>query len=138
MSATSQLSGIDLASLNNPAITQMVSDMVSQSKWDEAYAALVRVGQQNPAAANQDSMFQYSAGLLAFNSGKMAEAELHFKTALSIRADFADAHYQLGLVMLKEKRAEEAMPEFREACEHKEGFAVGHLHWGMALMEMGS
>jgi tetratricopeptide (TPR) repeat protein len=118
-------------------ISQLVSDLVSQGKWDEAYAGLFRFAQQNPAGVN-DPALQYQLGVLAFNSGKLAEAERHLKTSLSINAVSPEAHYQLGLVLLKDNRANEAMPEFREACERREVYAVGHLHWGMALMAMGS
>ncbi len=118
-------------------ISQLVSDLVSQGKWEEAYAALIRFGQQNPSGVN-DPDLQCQLGIIAFNSGKLPEAERHLKTALSIDSSRSDAHYQLGLVLLKDGRPAEAMPAFREACERRPNYAVGHLHWGMALMANGS
>jgi len=85
-----------------------------------------------------DPGVQYQLGVLAFNNGKIAEAERHLKTSLSIAADNPIAHYQLGLILLKDGQPGEAMPCFREACERRPDFAVGHLHWGMALLEMNS
>jgi len=114
-------------------ISQLVSDLASQGKWDEAYAGLMRFAQQNPSGMN-DPDIQYQLGVISFNNGKLAEAERHLKTALSIDSTRGDAHYRLGLVLLKDGRPAEAMPAFRDACERREGFAVGHLHWGMALM----
>ncbi len=116
--------------------SQLVSDLVAQGKWEEAYAGLMRYAQQN--AGLNDPDVQYQLGTLAFNNGKVAEAERHLKTVLSIDSTKAEAHYQLGLVLLKDGRPAEAMPAFREACELKGNFAVGHLHWGMALMANGS
>lgn len=117
---------------------QVVSDLVSQGKWDEAYSGLVQYAQQNPSVGMNDPSVQLQLGVLAFNSGKLAEAERHLKTSLSINADNPDPHYQLGLVLLKDGRPDEAMPEFREACERRENYAVGHLHWGIALAAMGN
>jgi tetratricopeptide (TPR) repeat protein len=119
-------------------ISQLVSDLASQGKWDEAYSSLFQFAQQNPAQLMNDPAVQYQLGVLAFNNGKIAEAERHIKTSLSINSDNPTAHYQLGLILLKDGHAEEAMPCFREACERRPDFAVGHLHWGMALLETGS
>ncbi|HNB13988.1 MAG TPA: tetratricopeptide repeat protein [Candidatus Obscuribacter sp.] len=117
---------------------QVVSDLVSQGRWDEAYSGLVQYTQQNPGMDARDPAMQFQLGVLAFNSGKVAEAERHLKTSLSIDSDNPDSHYQLGLVLLKDGRPEDAMPEFREACERRANFAVGHLHWGIALGAMGN
>jgi tetratricopeptide (TPR) repeat protein len=119
-------------------ISQVVSDLASQGRWDEAYSSLFQFVQQNPAQFMNDPGVQYQLGVLAFNNGKIAEAERHLKTSLSIASDNPTAHYQLGLILLKDGQPAEAMACFREACERRENFAVGHLHWGMALLEMGS
>jgi tetratricopeptide (TPR) repeat protein len=119
-------------------ISQLVSELASQGKWDEAYSSLFQFAQQNPVQFMNDPGVQYQLGVLAFNNGKIAEAERHLKTSLSINADNPTAHYQLGLILLKDGQPAEAMPCFREACERRPNFAVGHLHWGMALLEMGS
>lgn len=111
----------------------VVNDLISQQRWDEAYATLNRFSQQQP----NDPQIEYELGVLCYNMGRYADAEMHLKTSLSIFADSPEAHYHLGLTLLKEERPQEAMPEFREACERKENFAVGHLHWGLALVAMG-
>ncbi len=114
-------------------VLQLVKDLVSQDRWDEAHSVLARHAKQT----RNDPDVEYYLGVLCFNMGRFDEAERHLKTCLSITPHNADAHYQLGLCLLKERRPQEAMPEFRESCESKEGFAVGHLHWGLALAEMG-
>lgn len=117
---------------------QVVTDLVSQGKWDEAYSGLLQYTQQNSSVSINDPGVQLQLGILAFNSGKVAEAERHLKTSLSIDSNNPEAHYQLGLVLLKDERPAEAMPEFRETCEMRANYAVGHLHWGIALAGMGS
>ncbi|MBX9669606.1 MAG: tetratricopeptide repeat protein [Candidatus Obscuribacterales bacterium] len=114
-------------------VLQLVKDLVSQDRWDEAHSVLARHARQT----RNDPDVEYYLGVLCFNMGRFDEAERHLKTCLSITPKNADAHYQLGLCLLKERRPQEAMPEFRESCEGKDGFAVGHLHWGLALAEMG-
>lgn len=114
-------------------VMSVVNDLISQQRWDEAYATLSRFAQQQP----NDPQLEYELGVLCFNMGRYADAEMHLKTSLSIFADSPEAHYHLGLTLLKEDRPQEAMPEFREACERKENFAVGHMHWGLALVAMG-
>ena len=113
---------------------QLVMDLVSQERWEEAHSVLSRHARQN----RNDPETEYQLGVLCFNMGMYDEAELHLKTSLSINSANPEAHYQLGLCLLKVGRPQEAMPEFREACEQKPGFAVGHLHWGLALVSMGS
>lgn len=115
-------------------VMQLVKDLISQERWDEAYSVLSRHARQT----KNDPEIEYQLAVLCFNMGKFDEAERHFKASLSINARNPDAHYQLGLCLLKEGRPQEAMPEFREACEQKPEFAVGHLHWGLALSYMNS
>jgi len=113
-------------------VITLVNDLISQQRWDEAYTALKNFAAQQP----NDPGIEYQMGVLCFNMGRFADAEMHLKTSLSISPN-PEAHYHLGLTLLKEDRPQEAMPEFREACERKQDFAVGHLHWGLALSAMG-
>ena len=124
--------------MTSAPISQVVSELASQGRWDEAYSSLYQFAQQNPGQFMNDPGVQFQLGVLAFNNGKIAEAERHLKTSLSIASENPTAHYQLGLILLKDGHPAEAMPCFREACERRPDFAVGHLHWGMALLEMNS
>lgn len=113
---------------------QLVKDLITQDRWDEAHSVLIRHARQTRG----DPEVEYSLGVLCFNMGRFDESERHLKNALAINPDYADAFYQLGLCLLKQNRSQEAMTHFRDACERKPGFAVGHLHWGLALSSMGS
>ena len=115
-------------------IMQLVNDLIGQGRWDEAHSVLIRYAQQQPG----DPQIEFQLGNLCFNTGKLADAERHYKTTLSANNNFTEAHYRLGLTLMKDGRPAEAMACFREACEQNAGFAVGHLHWGLALSQMGS
>ena len=77
--------------MTSAPISQLVSDLASQGKWDEAYSSLFQFAQQNPGQFMNDPAVQYQLGVLAFNNGKIAEAERHLKTSLSIAADNPNA-----------------------------------------------
>ena len=79
-------------------VMNLVNDLISQQRWDEAYSILNRHASQQP----NDPQIQYELGVLGFNMGRFADAEMHLKTSLSIFADSAEAHYHLGLTLLKE------------------------------------
>ncbi|MCA9814981.1 MAG: tetratricopeptide repeat protein [Candidatus Obscuribacterales bacterium] len=115
-------------------VMQLVNELVSQDRWDEAYSVLTRHAQQN----RNDHEVNLGLGVLCFNMGRYEEAERYLKLALELQPSSPEIHYQLGLCLLKQDRPKDAMPEFRSACELKSDFAVGHLHWGLALAAMGS
>ncbi len=114
-------------------LTQLVNDLVSQGRFDEAHSVLQRYAAQQP----DDPDIQFQLGSLCYNIGKFNDAERHFRVSLG-RADASEAHYYLGLALSKLNRPAEAMSSFRESCELKGGFAAGHLQWGLALLQMGS
>ncbi len=112
-------------------ILVLVSDLITQNRFDEAYVILASHCEQNP----QDPILEFKAGWLSYQIGRYEDAERHLKSSLSSQMANPDAHYYLGLTLLKENRPKEAMPEFRETCERKPDFAVGHLHWGICLYQ---
>lgn len=114
-------------------VNQLVHDLVSQGRWDEAYSVLIRWAGQQP----HDPEVQYQVGSLCYTIGRFHDAEKHLRSALGDGAN-PDANYYLGLTLCKLNRPTEAIACFRDACEKREGFATGHLHWGLALSQMGS
>ncbi|HEY9792966.1 MAG TPA: tetratricopeptide repeat protein [Candidatus Obscuribacterales bacterium] len=114
-------------------VNQLVHDLVSQGRWDEANSVLVRWAQQAP----DDPDAQLQCGTLAYVIGRFSEAEKYLRNSLS-RQDNADAHYYLGLTLTKLNRPQDAMSCFRDACDRREGFATAHLQWGMVLLQMNS
>jgi tetratricopeptide (TPR) repeat protein len=115
-------------------IMKTISDLVSQGRWEEAYALLLQYANQQP----NDPLLQYQLGLIIFNLGRFESAIEHFNKSLAVLPDNPEVQYQLGLALLKSNKPEAAMPLFRDACEKKSDFVLGHLHWGIALAGMGN
>ncbi len=114
-------------------VNQLVHDLVSQGRWDEAHSVLIRWSGQQP----NDADVQFQVGSLCYTIGRFADAERFLRGALT-SIETPDGHYYLGLTLCKLNRPAEAISCFREACEKKEGFASGHLQWGLALAQMNS
>jgi tetratricopeptide (TPR) repeat protein len=114
-------------------VTQLVHDLVSQGRWDEAHSVLQRWSQQQPD--DPDALQQ--CGVLCYTIGRFPESERYLRRALE-KVDNADAHYYLGLTLTKLNRHSDAMASFREACDRREGFATAHLQWGVCLLSTNS
>ena len=69
--------------------------------------------------------------------GQWDEAVPHFRKALEIRPDFADAHNNLGIALASRGQWDEAVPHFRKALEIRPDFADAHNNLGLALASRG-
>jgi Flp pilus assembly protein TadD len=56
-----------------------------------------------------------SLGYVLWTQGKLDEAIEHYKAALQIRSDFAEAHNNLGVALARQGKLQEAITEFSEA-----------------------
>ena len=70
-------------------------------------------------------------------SGKTAEAEQHFRTALATRADLRDVHYALGELYLESGDYSKAEPEFRAEARLSPGSAAVAYKLGLVLANLG-
>ncbi len=85
--------------------------------------------------ANPDSFLAHSSlGSLLFKSGKAAEAEAEYETALKIEPNFDDAHYDLGNIYLQTGRPAKAIAEYRRVVEIRPDFvlAFNNMAWVLA------
>lgn len=114
-------------------IDQLINELTSQGRIEEAYSVLTSHVAQNP----EDPDAQFKLGSFCYSQGRFAEAERSLKLANS-GTNPAESFYLLGLVLLKLGRPKDAVGAFREACDLKEDFALGHLHWGLALLATNS
>src|SRR5437667_1836777 len=60
---------------------------------------------------------QYSLGLALVRQGKLTEAIEHFKTALQIKPEYADAHTNVGAALADQGKLAEAIDYYREALQ---------------------
>ena len=67
--------------------------------------------------------------------GMTEEAIDHYKMAIKLKPDFADAHYNLGNTLLNKGRTSEAISHYKMAIKIKPDFALAHynLEFGAAL-----
>ena len=79
---------------------------------------------------------QNALGLLfGFSLGRVAEAELHFKRALELNAEFSQASNNYGAFLLQQGRFSEAVPQFEKALANPlypdRAIAETNLAWSL-------
>jgi Tfp pilus assembly protein PilF len=62
---------------------------------------------------------------------------VHFKEALRIQPDLAEASNNLGVLLCRTGRTEEGIQRIEAALRAQPGFAQAHFSRGMALLQMG-
>ena len=81
----------------------------------------------------QDPYVLYNLGAERFNAGDSETAARHYRTAVQIKPDFADAYYQLGMTMLNIGDMPAAVENFKKYLElEPEG---SHAPTARALVE---
>jgi len=68
--------------------------------------------------------------------GKNSEAISHYKMAIKLNPDFADAYNNLGAVLFHAEMTEEAIDYFKEAIRIRPGFAAAQKNLETALRSM--
>ena len=76
-------------------------------------------------------------GLAWLNKGDLAQAERHFRQALTIKNDHFGAWNNLGIVMLRQKRWAEAERCFRQALAIRPAFRAARTNVALALYFQG-
>ncbi len=69
----------------------------------------------SPASVGKMAAMHNNAGIKAYETRDLAEAEGHFRMAVKTDPNFAEAHYNLGLVLHGMKNHKDAAVEFRLA-----------------------
>jgi Flp pilus assembly protein TadD len=91
----------------------------AEKKFDEAQAASAKAAELATSAAGAggatgtagvDAL--YNQGVIAWNAGKIDEAQAKFEEALKVNPDHADSHYQLGMALLNKGKLQEAVAQF--------------------------
>jgi len=90
----------------------------AEKKFEQAQAASAKAAELAAATATGggtgtagvDAL--YNQGVIAWNAGKVDEAQAKFEEALKINPDHADSHYQLGMALLNKGKLQEAVAQF--------------------------
>ena len=69
--------------------------------------------------------------------GLIADAIVHYQTALRLKPDYPEAHSNLGNALLKAGRGAEAIAECQKALQLEPAYAKAHNNLGNALLEAG-
>lgn len=98
---------------NHQLAIQQAKGLVSQEKFEEAFAALTPVAEACPRFADVQCLL----GQCLFAMGTLEQAESHFKAALTLNPKYADAHANYGVLLKRAGRADEAASHFKLALE---------------------
>jgi tetratricopeptide (TPR) repeat protein len=91
----------------------------AQKKFDQAQEASTKAAELATAVAaaggaagtaGVDAL--YNQGVIAWNAGKVDEAQAKFEEALKTNPDHADSHYQLGMAFLNKGKLQDAVTQF--------------------------
>jgi tetratricopeptide (TPR) repeat protein len=99
----------------------------SETLWRHVFAIAER-------SHFKSSVAHYSVGNIALNRGNLEEAIDHFRQALQIDPDYAEAHGNLGNALLERGALEEALEHYREALRINPA-AGAHNNLGTALLK---
>ncbi len=131
------------------ALHSEANRLMFMGKYSEAFSLLPEDGKVRQYRENWKLNVQYitqvadfyrdspsmlqRTGLELANMGRPDEAIVHFKQAIAIKPDFAEAHLNLGVALAKQGRLDEAIVHFQQAIAIKPDFAEAHRNLGVAL-----
>lgn len=94
-----------------PAVAALGRAELAVNNDAGAMPLLERATKLNPA----DAESTYQLGVLYARNGREAEGEALLRRALTLRANYADPHYQIGRIALGRKDCKTAVPELEAA-----------------------
>lgn len=82
-------------------------------------------------------MLQNLVGAVNAAAGNLARAEAHFRQALLVKPDLAEAHYNLGAVLDRFGKTREAIASYTDAIKLKPDFGKAYNDLGVGLQNLG-
>jgi protein O-mannosyl-transferase len=98
------------------------------------------------AVTTDNDVAHNNLGFIFLQRGELDEAISHFQTALNIRANSPQTHYNLGSALVhnnlgnalvRKKLVDEAIAHYEKAVELRPDYADGHYNLGSALLQEG-
>jgi tetratricopeptide (TPR) repeat protein len=99
-----------------------------QGRTNDAFEMVQRAARLRPSPGAE-----YSLARLLSQQGKLEEAESHFRSALKLKPEFAEAWCELGVLHAKQGRAEAAAEDYAAALRVQPTYAQAHLALGALL-----
>ena len=82
-------------------------------------------------------MAEYNLGETLLHQGSMDEAVAHFRTAVKIKPDYAEAHNNLGSALRQRGELDEAVGHLQTALQIRPDYAGAHYNLGITLLQKG-
>jgi tetratricopeptide (TPR) repeat protein len=115
---------------------------VDRGKLDDAVShfegAIAGVRDQESPSHVSAALLHNSLGIALSRKGLAEEAIVHFRRAVELRDDFADAHTNLATALLAMGATSEAIEHFRRAKDLPPEDAKSHLRLAVALAKAGA
>ena len=110
----------------------------AQKKFDQATEAgaqaqkLLAAAPGGGAGGAASASAVFNQGVIAWNAGKIPDAQKLFEQAVAADPKMADAHYWLGMAMVNQGKLPEAVKSFEEYPEARRLWAVRRTGQGHA------
>lgn len=101
--------------------------------WRDSYSLWTDTLRKMPNSSRAHN----GIGIVYDKLGRIDDAVLEFRVALSIKKDYPDAHYNLGNAYAKLGRMDDALWEYREALRLKPDDPDAHYNLGNAYDKLG-
>ncbi len=85
-------------------------------------------------AGADSAELHYNYGVIAYSTGKTAEAKQAFGKALEVNPDHASANHNMGQMLEEERRFDEAMTLYQRALKNRPDHGLSHYKLGMLWM----
>ena len=92
---------------------------------------------ENPPSEVRSASDVFRAAVAHHQAGRLPEAELHYRQALTLKPDFAEAHNNLGVALRAQDKLEEAAASYRKAVSLKPDYAEAYNNLGVVLRKQG-
>jgi tetratricopeptide (TPR) repeat protein len=103
-------------------------------KHDFAY--VLALAGANGLKGEEKAPAYFNAGLAAHSTGKMEEAEKHYKKAIEINPKFEDSHYNYAILLNELNRKTEAEEQYKKAIELNPKYAGAYNNYAFLLKEL--
>ncbi len=127
------LESIEVPAVDSYRLFDTALEFQQKGEFTRSIEAWQKVLEANPRDAGAHNHF----GMALFQTGRLSEAERHFRAAVNIRPGFVQARCGLGSTLAMSGNLDGAVKEFRAALAEDPGYAPAHNDLGLALLQQG-